>query len=358
MIERKLDWKKLRLLQAVGLVAGSMLALCMAWAGWGTYSLLIPGMLVTLPFIYDLFVIEKWRPSWDWSWGTYRSAWRFGLVRIGSGLVGSGRQLIESGVLTALVGFATFGIFGRAMGLAQMFCQKFASQLMYALYPILTRIDGRDGDPTRVGGLVLRIIAWVALPVAVVFAALAEPVVRVVYGKNWADVTPILPWAMASGFLSALSTATYTLLLAKQQTRLCLYADIGTLLGTAIALAVALPNGLVAYLGALSGFQLMIVGLLSFWLQQHRAMSLRGIFHAFAPAFAACFVAWGILQIIVLGIYGQAEFSVPGAIIWGLIFSSIYLATLRIGFADQMTELVSYFPARERISRALFLKLS
>jgi O-antigen/teichoic acid export membrane protein len=357
MIEREFDWKRLRLLQAIGLIAGALLALAMAWAGAGTYTLLVPGMLVTLPFIYDLFVSENWRPTWTWSWDRYRPAWRFGLTRIGSGLVGSGRQLLESGVLTVVIGFAMLGVFGRAIGLAQMFCQKFASQLMYAIYPILTRIDGRDGDPTRVGGLVLRIVAWTAMPIAVVFAELAEPVVRVVYGKNWADVTPLLPWAMTWGVLSALSTATYMLLLAKNQTRLCLYADIGTLIGTVIALVVVLPTGLIAYLGALSGFQLVVVGLLSFWLQRHRALSLSGIIHAFAPPLGACFAAWGVLQLLVLGVYGQVTFSVFGAVIWGLIFSLLYLATLRIGFANQLTELVEHFPASKRISRALALKV-
>ncbi len=76
MIEREFDWKRLRLLEAIGLIAGALLALSMAWAGAGTYTLLVPGMLVTLPFIYDLFVIEKWRPTWSWSWDRYRPAWR------------------------------------------------------------------------------------------------------------------------------------------------------------------------------------------------------------------------------------------------------------------------------------------
>lgn len=357
MIERELDWRRLRLLQAIGLVVGAVLALIMAWAGAGTYTLLVPGMLVTLPFIYDLFIVEKWRPSWDWSWGRYGAAWRFGLTRMGSGLVISGRQLLESGVLTTVVGFALFGIFGRAIGLAQMFCQKFASQLMYAIYPILTRIDDHHGDPGRVGSLVLRIVAWTAVPIAMVFAELAEPVVRVVYGKSWADVAPLLPWAMGWGVLSALNTATYMLLLAKHQTRLCLYADLGTLLATGTALFAAMPNGLIAYLGVLSAFQLVIIALLSYWLLEHQAVSLQGIINAFVPPLLASGGGWGILKALTLGIYGEGAFSVLGAVVWGTLFSLLYVGMLRIVFSSQMTELISYFPARQRLGRLLALKV-
>jgi len=356
MIEREFDWKRLRLLQAIGLIAGALLALAMAWAGAGTYTLLVPGMLVTLPFIYDLFIIEKWRPTWSWSWDQYRPAWRFGLTRLGSGLAINIKQLMESGVLVAILGFAMLGVFGRAIGLAQMFCQRIATQLMYSIYPILTRINEREGDPARVGGLVLRMVAWTAVPIAVVFAALAEPVVRVVYGKNWADVTPLLPWAMAWGVLSAVTHATYMLLLARHQTRLCLYADLGILFGTCVALALALPHGLIAYIGSVCGFQIITTGVLTIWLKQFRALSLPGIFYAFIPPLIAGLIAWGALHLFVTNTYDRGEFSVPISVVWGASFSLLYMVILRIGFSRQLAELANYLPASKSINRFLALK--
>lgn len=355
MIEREFDWKRLRLLHAIGLFAGALLALVMAWVGAGTYTLLLPGMLVTLPFIYDLFVVAKWRPTWSWSWVHYRPAWRFGLTRIGSGLAINTRLLMESGVMSAVIGFAMLGIFGRAIGLAQMFCQRIASQLMYAIYPILTRIEEQGNNPQRVGGLVLRIVTWSALPIAVVFAELAEPVVRVIYGKNWADVTPLLPWAMAWGALSAVTHSGYMLLLAKRQTRLCLYADIMTLLGTGLALLLALPHGLIAYLGAICGTQIIVGGMLIGWLKQFQILSLSGIAYAFVPPLIAGLVSWGAVELSTIIFYGSVAFSVPGAIAWGAVFTLLYIGTLRAGFSKQMTELINYLPARKSISRFLML---
>lgn len=355
MLERELNWKRLRLLQILGLITGASLALFMGWAGAGTYTLLIPGMLVTLPFIYDLFIIEKWRPAWTWSWSSYREVWRFGLTRLGSGLVGSGRQLMETSVLTSVVGFAMLGIFGRSIGLAQLFCQKFASQLMYAIYPILTRIDGREGDPTRVGGLVLRIVAWTAMPIAVVFANLAAPVVRVVYGDNWTAVTPLLPWAMGWGVLGALSTATYMLLLAKQQSRLCFYADTGTLFYTVVSLTTALPHGLTVYIGVQSGFQLIAVGILSYWLWVHRALSLRGLFNAIFPPLLACLMAYGVLEFLIYVILDDVDFTMFSAIGWGSLFLIIYVVVLRLCFKIEIKELVNYFPMKQKIWRYLCL---
>ena len=355
MIERQFNWRRPRLLQAIGLIGGVILALVMAWAGAGTYALLIPGMLVTLPFIYDLFVIEKWRPTWSWTWDDYRTAWHFGLTRLGSGIASTGRQLVESGVLTAVVGFATLGIFNRSIGLAQMFCQKFASQLLYAIYPILTRLDGRDGNSTRVGGLVLRLVVWTVVPIAVVFAELSEPVVRVIYGQDWSEVTPLLPWAMAWGALVAISHAVYMLLLSKNKTRLCLYGDIGIFFGTGLTLWFVLPHGLVTYLAASGVLQLLLIGVLLTWLKQLSAISFSGIINAFVPPAIGALLAWALLHFLVIGVPGQTAQSFTSALAWGAAFMLLYLILLRLGFSKIMAELIQYFPANKRIRKLLIL---
>lgn len=355
MIERQFDWRRLRLLQAMGLIGSVILALVMAWAGAGTYALLIPGMLVTLPFIYDLFVTEKWRPSWSWTLDDYRAALHFGLTRLGSGIASSGRQLMESGVLTAVVGFATLGVFNRSIGLAQMFCQKFASQLLYAIYPILTRLDGRDRNPTRIGGLVLRLVAWTVVPIAVVFAELSAPVVRVVYGQDWSEVTPLLPWAMAWGALVAISHAVYLLLLSKNKTRLCLIGDISIFLGTGFTLIFVLPHGLISYLVASSVLQLLLIGVLVTWLKQSSAISFSGIISAFIPPAIGALLAWALLHFLVVGMTGQTVQSFISALAWGVVFMFLYLMMLRFGFSKNLAELIHYFPANKQICKLLIL---
>jgi O-antigen/teichoic acid export membrane protein len=358
MIERAFDWRRLRLLHAIGLFAGALLSLVLAWAGAGTYALIVPGLLVTLPFIYDLFVTTKWRPNWEWSRETFRPAWCFGLTRIGSGLAGSGRQLIESGVLTALVGFAALGVFTRSIGLANLFCQKIASQLLYAIYPLLTRIEGQGGNPARIGGLVLRLVVWIVVPLAIVFSVLATPIVRVVYGAKWMDVTPLLPWAMAWGALAAVAHAAYMLLLARQQARLCFWTDLAVLAGTGLALWLALPRGMETYLMAIVAVQAVIVSALLVTLTRFAAVTWGGLFEAFFPPLLAGGLAWGALVAVqgALGWGDPAKFW--PAFAWGAAFGILYLLLLRLGFKKPLGDLIAYFPARRPIGRLLVLPVA
>lgn len=360
MLERELDWRRLRLLHAIGLLGGAGLALVLALAGAGTYALLLPGLLSTLPFIYDLFICIRWRPTWAWSLERYRPAMRFGLSRIGSGVAVSGRTLVESAVLSVALNFAGLGIYSRAYGLAQLFCAKFASQLTYAIYPLLPRIGTGGGDGGRVGDLVLRLIAWGAVPIAVVLGVLAVPIVRVVYGSGWESVAPLLPWAVTLAVLLALSQTANQLLLARQQARLCVASDSLFLVGTVIALAIALPHGAVAYLGALAGVQVALLILLGWWLLLHQAATAAGVRDATVPPMLAAAVAGCVVLLLVPeSLVGTRNDRSPGqAVCWGGIFAVLYVIGLRLTFLRQLEALVRHFPGRAIIGRALFLPRS
>lgn len=358
MIERQFDWKTLRILHGIGLLLTAIAAIAMAALGAGTYALVVPGLMVTLPFIYDLFVRQAWRPTWGWSWKSYKPAWDFGVTRIGSGVTLNGRQLLESGVLSAVLGFAALGVLNRSLGLAQIFCFKVATQLIYAIYPVLTRVECGGENAQRVGGLVLRTVAWTVVPTAVCFGVLAGPVVQTVYGAQWLEVIPLLPWAMAWGAMAALVHASYMLLLARQQPRKCLVADVLSLAGTGLSLWLALPYGVVPYLASLVCAQGILVTLLVFWLRACRAVSWRGVAEALLPASVGALVAAvGATAFMRYGFRAEPD-NFLRACTWGVGYLVFYIAVLRFGFLRQLAALVHYFPARERVSRFLVLKSS
>jgi PST family polysaccharide transporter len=352
MIERAFDWRRLRLIHAVGLILNAALAVVLALSGAGVYALVVPGLAVTLPFIFDLFVTEGWRPSWTWSWKKYRPAWNFGVTRIGSGLTVYGKQLLEAAALAAALGFSSLGILTRSIGLAQIFCQKFSTQLMYAIYPILTRTTSVAGG--RAGVLILQLVAWAVVPIAVCFGVVSRPLVQTVYGPKWMPVVPLLAWAMAWGVGASLTHAAYMLLLARQQARRCLMADLGFLVGTGIALVVALPYGTRAYLIASSIVQFAVLALVLNWLSGINVISRQSLFWALVPALASSAIAAGV-AFAVLGVIRRDPDTLWTAALWSIVFGLFYVIVLRLLFRRSLQELVGYFPGRALIGRLLFL---
>ena len=95
MIQVAHDWTRLRTLPLGGAILGSGAALVVALLGGGVWALVVAVPLFVTPVALDLFFAVKWRPDWSWSWARYRATARFGMTRMGSAVLGAGRQMVE-----------------------------------------------------------------------------------------------------------------------------------------------------------------------------------------------------------------------------------------------------------------------
>ena len=353
MLERQLDWRRLRLLHASGILASAILAVTLALLGAGTWALLLPGLLVTVPFIIDLFVVEGWRPTWRWSWAEYRPAFVFGTTRIAGSLAGNGRSLLESSVLSVALGFGGFGVYTRALGLAQMFCSKTTTQLMYAVYPVLTRVEKHGGDPVRTGNLILRFVAWTSIPTAAVLGMIAAPFVRLLYGRAWDAVIPLLPFTLALAVLGAALAAATNLLLARQQAMRCFSIELIYLAGTGLALVFALRVGTVPYVLALIAVLVFELFLLLYWLTVFGGASWRGAAEALVPPIVVSAAAMAALQFAQSMVHLASPF-VAAALV-AVLFGLIYAAGLRLVFRTQLEGIINHLPAAHHLRRLLLL---
>jgi len=355
MLERQFEWQRLRTLHAVGLVAGAIVAVTMAVSGFGVYALLVPSFCTSLPLAWDLFVTARWRPTWEWSAVRYRQARAYGTTRIGSTALVSASNLAENALLTRAVGFAQLGLYNRALGLAALACQRSASLLMNALYPVLTRVPVRTPQYRRAATLVIRFVAWTVIPSAILLAWLAEPVTRTLFGSRWLAAVPLVPYTMALGAMLALVQTNYTLLLAHQQQRLCFIADVARLTGTLGLLIVLLPFGLRVYIGGLLGLHGTVLTLTTVWLWRDTVLDGEGLVGAIGPALGGSIV--GLAAALVV----PRSFGTPTmpffAVAWqGSLFFLGYVVFLRLCCASWMREIVMHLPQRDRIASILRLR--
>jgi len=355
MLERALDWRRLRLLHGLALLAGGVWSIVLALSGWGVYALLLPTLLVPLPFAYDLFVREGWRPDWSWSWKRYRPSWEFGAMRIAAGSFVGVALMLESSWLAGALGFAVLGLVGRATGLAQLLCGRVAGLLALSVYPVLTRIPPGTDSYRQASAMYLRTVLWTVVPAAVVAGLLAAPLVHVLYGNQWTDAIPMVPWTMAGAAVAAAAQTGYTLLLAHGRQDRCLRADMWRLAGTVIILVAVLPLGIERYLMALVVIHLVSLALVMRWLANAGAVSSRGLTDAFAPPLVSAAAAGAVL-LVVRGVAAPSGSPAGTSILYGAVFAAAYLVCLRLAFVPQLRELVSYLPERQRISRLLRLQ--
>jgi O-antigen/teichoic acid export membrane protein len=325
----------------------------MAFAGLGVWALIVPTLIVPLPFVYDLFVTAGWRPSWQFSWSRFQPAWQFGLTRILTLTIVAAGTVAESLTLASALGFALLGIFGRAVGLAQLLCGRLASLLAIAIYPVLTRVPASTEAFRRAGALYLRAVAWSVIPAAVLAGLLASPIVRVLYGAKWVAAIPYVPWAMGGAALAAMAQTAYTVLLANGQQRACVAVDGWKTAGVLAALLLALPSGPGRYLAVLAFVHLISLVIVSALLWRTGGLSEPAVFNAVLPASVSAGLATiGMLTIV--SVVGGRE-SLWAFAVGAPCFVVMYLVALRVFFKSSLSEVVGHMPRSGALMRALRL---
>ncbi len=356
LLERRLEFRRQRVLLGAGLVIVAVASLGLALAGAGVLALVLPPLLLSLPFGWDFFRRGHFRPRWEFDRDRYRPTVRFALARIGSGGLNGLRDLAQSTLVVRLAGFSSLGYLGRALGLGNLFCAGIASQLVANVYPVLTRHEARSSGFRRAAGLMLRGVAWVVTPVAALLALYAGPVVRLVYGEKWDAVIPLLPVAMLESLTRALALTIYMTLLAAAEHRRCFHQDFLVLFLGLGALAFGLPLGIAPYVALLALAEAVGAGLMVTWLFRGGGLDGAGLLGALGPALFGVSVATGVALSggALLGKMNQGFLEVATGI--GL-FSLTYALAMRFLFARGLAELLGYLPWGERAARLVRLRV-
>jgi len=357
MLEREFRWRRLNVLHAAGITLTSIVGLVLGVAGFGVYALIGPGMLQTVPFVWDLFVVAKWRPDGSWSRSRYAAAWRFALKRTGSSVAVTGRGMIEATVMSGALGFQLLGVFNRAQGLMQLLCARPAWLLGNAVYPLLPRLAAEPDRRSRAGDLMLRVTGWIVVPSAVAAGMLAEPIVATLYGERWLGVVPLLPWAMAYGAVAALVHSSNLLLVAGQRVGAGLLVDLFALCATVLGLWLTLSSGVTAYLAFLFAALAVLLALLVGALGKASLASARGLFDAIGAPLVASAAAGGLAWALMpTYVRGDVPGSIGYALAWSAIFGIVFLLVVRLLFAKALRELVVHLPGKRAAARVLALR--
>jgi O-antigen/teichoic acid export membrane protein len=353
MLERQLNWRRLRILQAAGMMLNAAAALLMAAGGAGVYALLLPGLLAMTPFVWDLFVTAKWRPTWAWKRDALPPVIRYGVVRILTlSLVGV-RQLAESAILARSIGLSTLGVYSRAFGLANIACGHVPFFLTASIYPVLTRLPAGSERFKKAAAMTFRAVAWFAVPAMVWFAFESAPIVQLLYGSKWLAVVPLLPLALAHAALGALIRAANILLLGSYQQSGILLADTAGFVGAGLSLILLLPHGILYYLGGAVVAQALSLSVMLHCLHSAGVVSLREWGDSIWPAFVGTAVAL-TLSYLVKAVPGPAAEGIPRFFLMSVFFSFSYIAAVRCIAPAAAAELVDLAPGTQRLRRILW----
>jgi len=299
LMNRDMDFKTLMRVNSTATIVAGVLAVAMAYAGFGVWSLVAQFIAMATVSTVLLWVHSTWRPQLNFSGAALRRMFGFGSMLTIEGVL---NVLYENAYILVIGKLFTpeiTGLYYFAKRIRDLVVDQVNAAVQQATYPAMAQIQNEADGLRMMYRTILQLLFFVITPCLAVLTLLSEPLFALAFNPRWMPAVPYLQLLCIAGVVFPVHTINLNMLKVKGRSDLVLYVGL-VKKGLHLALlAATAPFGIMAILigqvvaAALSCLPYMYYShtLLGYRL----ALQLRDIIKpVFASAVAAA-LAWGLL---------------------------------------------------------------
>lgn len=241
----KMDFKTQAKISVIGALVTGVGGVTMAYTGFGVWSIVWPGVFGGAVRCILLWIWGKWRPTWEYSWKSFKELFGFGSKLLASGLIDTIFVNIYPIIIGKKFSAADLGQYTRADGYAHLPATTVTGVLGRVTFPLLCQIQDDDARLQSTYRQLIKLSAYVVFPIMIGLAALAKPLIIFMITAKWAECIPYLQILCFSLMWYPIHALNLNLLQVKGRSDLFLRLEIiKKILGVAV-LVIAIPFGII-----------------------------------------------------------------------------------------------------------------
>ena len=192
LLRRNLDFLTQCKVGIVAIVVSGILAVWMAWRGYGVWSLAAQTVISTTVSTGLIWVYCPWKPSLRFRVESLRSLSGFGSRMLASGLLTTFFDRVQLAVIGKAFSAAALGFYTRAFSTQQFPVNLLSAVINRVTFPIFSQLShNRDSLRPAVRRALVSFMV-LTLPMMFGMAVVARPLVLVLFGAKWLPCVPYL----------------------------------------------------------------------------------------------------------------------------------------------------------------------
>ena len=210
LLRRDLRFKQLSLAHIPGELASSLIAIPLAIAGFGVWSLVIgtlAGKFLQVIVVWIFYRPWIWLRPQKWDREIVRGMFRFGLPSMGSGLTKFFQNQLDTFIVGRQLGEAAVGLYNKAFTLTTRLTDMLTTSIFgNVLFPSYARMQDDKPRMARAYLKSTNMVFLIIVPVSVGLAITAPLLVPVLLGPRWIPMIPVWQIFSLYGLTRPIST--------------------------------------------------------------------------------------------------------------------------------------------------------
>lgn len=192
LLSQRLSFRKRAAAELVSSLGSALLALWLAWSGFGVWSLVWQVLAGAGLRALLLWWISGWRPRGRFERAAFSGLFRFGGYLLLANALNVTTLRLQSLLIGRLFDARILGFYSMAQDTQQAPAQFISSLLNRVGLPMFAAVVDQPAKLTGALRLALRLSMFVFAPCMICIAVLAKPLVLLVYGPQWLPTAPML----------------------------------------------------------------------------------------------------------------------------------------------------------------------
>ena len=192
ILKVNLNFKSLAISNMCSSVASGILAIVMAYHGYGIWALIAQVMARSFLQASFLVVMSKWIPKLVFYKESCIRLYRYGINLITASCL---TKITEEGIsffLGKVFSPYNLGIYTRATQFSVLPSTSIGNVIISVLFPTLSLVKDDKDKFKQIYNAIIKIMSALSMPVFVILVVIAEPFIRLVLTEKWIEVVPFL----------------------------------------------------------------------------------------------------------------------------------------------------------------------
>lgn len=189
LLERKLKFNKLVIPEVVEVISFQIIAVGLAWAGFGVWSFIIGLLARSFLGTIVLYLISPWRPAFAWDKEKAMRLISFGVPFQLNGFIATVKDAVMPMFVGAVSGAGAVGYLNWAMTFSKLPI-LFMSDIFRVTFPTYSRIQDNKELLKKAIEKTIRFTNMFLFPAVFLLAALGRQIVTIVFTDKWLPALP------------------------------------------------------------------------------------------------------------------------------------------------------------------------
>lgn len=184
-LRKQLAFKRIAIINIVSYLVSAIIAISLAYIGYGVWSLVIMQLLFSLFSVTFFWIITKWKPNLCFSFQSLKSLFQFGGYLLFANILQEICKNLQGLIIGRRFSSIEMGLYTQAKKLDDITSLTIPNIIVQVMFPVYSQIQNDLERTKEVLKMNIRVITFITFPILLLLILIAQPLIIFLYGNKW-----------------------------------------------------------------------------------------------------------------------------------------------------------------------------